>query len=113
MINTLAQTLYDKKAFNIIAIDVRGVSSMTDYFIIAEGSVPRHVQALAREVAQKAKELGLSVFHTEGESFGDWVAIDCGEVLIHIFIPELREIYALEQLWHEGKIVPLEIKVPE
>ena len=111
MIQQLAQTIYDKKGLNIIALDVREVSSMTDYFLIAEGSVERHVQALAREVVAKARELGLTVNHVEGDSSGEWAVIDCGDILIHLFIPELREKYALEEVWNEGMVIDLDIKV--
>jgi ribosome-associated protein len=109
-IQSIAQTIYDKKGFNILALDVRDVCSMTNYFIIAEGAVERHVQALSRDIVDKLKELHCDVIHIEGEQSGDWIAVDCGDIMIHILIPELREKYAIEQLWKEGKLIELDIK---
>jgi ribosome-associated protein len=111
MLNIIAQKIYDKKGFNIIGLDVREVSSLTDFFLIAEGSVERHVQALAREVLEIMENLQLPLFHVDGDQTGDWIVIDGGSILIHLFVPELREKYRLEELWHEAKIVPLSIKL--
>jgi ribosome-associated protein len=110
MIQSIAQALYDRKGSNILAIDVREVSSMTNFYIIAEGAVERHVQALSREVVAKFRELGYQVLHVEGDQTGDWMVVDCGEIMIHILTPEMRERYALEQLWKDGKLIELDIK---
>lgn len=110
MIQTIAQTIYDKKGFNILALDVREVCSMTNYFIIAEGAVERHVQALSRDVVDALEGKDHEVIHMEGEQTGDWIVVDSGDIIVHILIPELREKYALEQLWKEGKLIDLEIK---
>lgn len=110
-LNLIAQTIFDKKGFNILALDVQGVSTMTDYYVIAEGTVDRHVKSLSRELKQKLEEQGLKVLHAEGEKDGEWVVLDYGEVVIHLFIPELREKYALEELWTDGKIVDVEITI--
>src|SRR5690606_23349739 len=98
---------------NIIAIDVHEHSSLTNYFIIAEGSVERHVAALSHAVKEKVKELGGHIFKSDGDQSGDWIVMDCGEILIHLFVPSLREKYALEELWHEGSVVDLNIKTEE
>ena len=113
MLNAIAQTIYDKKGFNIIAIDVQKHSSLTDYFIIAEGSVERHVLALSHAIKDKVKEMGSNIFHVEGNQTGDWVVMDCSGILIHLFVPELREKYALEELWHDGDVVDLNIEMKE
>lgn len=113
MLQAIAQTIYDKKGFNIVAIDVQSESSLSDYFIIAEGSVERHVAALANSVKEKVKELGGHIFHMDGDQTGDWVVLDCGQILIHLFVPSLREKYSLEELWHDGKIVDLNIQIKE
>lgn len=110
-LNTLAQAIYDKKGFNILAIDLRGISSLTDALLIAEGSVDRHVQTLAKIVADKAEEIGLKAFHIDGQEMGDWIVVDCGEIMIHLFIPDMRDKYRLEQVWQEGKIVDLDVKI--
>ncbi len=113
MLQAIAQTIYDKKGFNIVAIDVQEKSSLTDYFIIAEGSVERHVSALANSVKDKVKEMGGHIFHMDGDQSGDWVVLDCGQILVHLFVPSLREHYSLEELWHEGDIVDLNIQIKE
>lgn len=110
MIHSIAQTIYDKKGFNILAIDVREVCSMTSYFIIAEGAVERHVQALTRDIIDKLKESGYDVLHVEGEQLGDWVAIDGGDIIVHVLTPPMRERYDLERLWEKGKLIELNIK---
>lgn len=113
ILNAIAQTIFDKKGFNILAIDVRDVANFTDFFIIAEGTVDRHVRALCLAVEERLTEMGHAPFHIEGKEDSDWVVMDFGDVLVHLFIPELREKYALENLWKEGKVVDLNIKYAE
>ena len=103
----ICQNIFDKKGFNIVTLDVKGVSSMTDYFVVAEGTVERHVKALANIVMELFREKNRKPVHTEGEKEGDWIVLDYGDVIIHLFIPDLREKYALEQVWKEGKVVEL------
>ena len=109
IINSIGQIIFDKKGFNVTAIDLRGVTSLTDFMIVAEGGVDRHVQAIAHEVMEKLLEKGLSPCQTEGRANGDWVVLDYGEFMIHLFAPGLRDKYRLESLWPEGKIVELQI----
>lgn len=109
----IAQTIFDKKGFNILAIDVRKISTMTDYFIIAEGSVDRHVQALGREIKDFMGKANLKPLHVEGEEQGDWLVMDYGDIVIHLFIPELRERYGFERVWHAGNVVDLDIVTEE
>lgn len=109
-LNLIAQAIYEKKGINILALDIRNVSTLTDFFIIAEGNVDRHVKALSENVREEAKKHGIDTLITEGECTGDWCVLDFGEIIVHLFIPELRQKYALEQLWSEGKIVELSLK---
>ena len=109
MIQHIGQILYSKKATNIIAIDVRGISSITDYVIIANGNVDRHVIALAKLVEEELKTFGEKTFHIEGMQNGDWIVLDYFNILIHLFVPEMRLKYQLERLWSEGKIIDLEL----
>ena len=113
MLNLIAQTIYDKKGFNIIALDVREVSSVTDYFIIAEGNVDKHVMSIAEEIRLVLKEKDIKPFCIEGMKDGDWVVLDYLDVIIHLLTPDLRSRYNLEELWKDGKIVDLEIKVSD
>lgn len=110
-LSQMAQAIYDKKGANILAIDVRGVSSLTDYFLIAEGNVERHVAALAKAVVSQQEECGFAPYHLEGMKHADWVVLDYGSIVVHFFIPEQREKYALETLWRLGKIVQLKIDI--
>jgi ribosome-associated protein len=108
-LNKIAQALYDKKGFNILCLDVRGISSLADYVIIAEGNIDRHIKALSTSVRDVLRDMGLKPLFVEGESTGDWIVIDFSEVVIHLFVSDLREKYALEELWSKAKIVDLEI----
>ncbi|MDP1608202.1 MAG: ribosome silencing factor [Chlamydiales bacterium] len=106
-----AQLIYDKKGINILALDVKGLSSITDYLLIAEGHVDRHVIALARSITEELKKLGLSPLHVEGLQMGDWVVVDYGEMMIHLFMPGYREKFSLEKLWKESKLVDLNLSL--
>ncbi len=108
-LNTIAQVIYDKKGFNILALDVQGLSSITDFLLIAEGNVDRHVSSIARGITDELDERGEKLVQAEGLKTGDWAVLDYGEVMVHIFSPGLRERYSLERLWSESKIVDLEI----
>lgn len=112
-LNAIAQKLFDKKGFNILALDVTGISTLTDYFLIAEGNVDKHVIALAKEVIEMLKQEGEIPAHVEGIKDGDWVVIDYCEIVVHLFKPGLRDKYRLEELWKEGRIVDLEFAVPD
>jgi ribosome-associated protein len=109
LLNSISQSIYNKKGFNILVIDVRNVSNMTDYLIIAEGTVDRHVKAIYRHIIESAHSLGYREEHVEGNQIGDWVVIDFVDVVVHVFIPDLREKYALEKLWKQGAIVDVEL----
>ena len=99
MLKEVCQRIYDKKGFNIIALDVRGVSTLTDFFVIAEGNVEKHVQALSKHTYDLFEQKGIRPLHIEGESAGDWVVLDAGDVIVHIFRPEIRSFYNLEKIW--------------
>ena len=109
-VRSACQAIIDKKGLNVVALDVRGISTMTDYFIIAEGTVPRHVSALAQNVDDVLRKNRLTPSHVEGLSEGEWVVLDYMDFILHLFTPELRGYYALEEIWKEGKVmkVPLE-----
>lgn len=109
-VREIAQTLFDKKGSNIIAIDVKGISSITDYVIIADGNVDRHVIALAKEVEDIMRDAGEKPDHVEGMQNGDWVVLDYFQVVIHLLVPEMREKYQLERLWPDGKVIDLSLQ---
>ncbi len=107
----IAQTIFDKKGSNIIAIDVKGISSITDYILIADGNVDRHVVSLAKEIQNVMREKGEKPAHVEGMEHGDWVVLDYFRVVIHLFLPEMRQKYQLERLWPDGKVMDLDFEV--
>ncbi len=109
ILNRIAQVIFDKKGINILGLDIRNISSLTDYVIIAEGNVDRHVIAIARAVIQILKEEGIYPVHTEGLQSGDWVVIDFMDIMVHLFMPGFREKYRLEELWKEGQILDFNI----
>lgn len=111
MLNTIAQSIYDKKGFNILSLDVRGISTMADYVVIAEGKIDRHLRALCRTIQDNLGDKGQTPFNIEGEQGGDWIVIDYGDIVVHLMIPEFRVKYELESLWKKAKIVDLVIEV--
>ena len=91
--------LDEAKAEKIITIDINKKSSIGDYMIIASGRTDRHVGAIADQIAEKLKEAGYTRVRVEGQKQCDWVLVDAGDVIIHIFRPEVREFYNLEKMW--------------
>jgi ribosome-associated protein len=106
----VCQAIVDKKGMNVLTLDVRGVSTITDYFIIAEGSVPRHVISLAQYVDDVLRKRKITPTHSEGLQEGDWVVLDYMEVIVHLFVPELRHHYALEEVWKDGNVVSIPVE---
>lgn len=91
--------LEDIKGKDIKVLDVRGKSSITDVMVFASGTSNRHLKSLADSVVVKAKAAGVLPLGVEGESGGEWVLVDLGDVVVHIMMPEIREFYNLEKLW--------------
>jgi len=92
-------SLEDDKAEDILAIDIRGKSSFADMLVVASGRSSRHVGALADHVMRNLKEAGLKDVRIEGMPQGDWVLVDAGDVIIHLFRPEVRSFYNIEKIW--------------
>ncbi|SDC74786.1 ribosome silencing factor [Ruegeria marina] len=99
LLERILSSLDDDKAEDVVQIDLRGKSSMGDYMVIASGRSTRQVSAMAEKLVQRVKdEFGFSA-KIEGKDAGDWVLIDTGDVIVHIFRPEVREFYQLEKMW--------------
>jgi ribosome-associated protein len=90
------------KAKDVVEIDVRGKTSVTDHLVIASGTSTRHVKSIADEVIRFAKKLGAMPLGVEGEREAEWVLVDLGDVIVHVMLPRVREFYALERLWTVG-----------
>ena len=102
-LNLILSRLDDMKAEETVTIDLRGKSSITDYMIVTTGRANRHVGAIAENVAKSLKENGIVAPHVEGLTSCDWVLIDSGDVIVHVFRPEVREFYNLEKMWTSDK----------
>jgi len=96
--------LEDIKARDIQLVNVMKITSVFDYIAIASADSTRQTKALANNVIEKVKEAGFHIIGTEGEGTGEWVLVDCGDIVVHIMQPAVREYYKLEELWREGKI---------
>ncbi|MEE9374802.1 MAG: ribosome silencing factor [Rhizobiaceae bacterium] len=92
-------SLDDSKAEEIITIDITGKSPVADYMVVANGRVHRHVNAVADRLMRDLKDAGLGTPKIEGMPACDWVLVDAGDVIIHIFRPEVRDFYTLEKMW--------------
>jgi len=99
----LAQTsLEDLKAKDIRVVDVRNMTSVTDYLLLASGTSGRHVRSIADTLIQSAKQAGERPLGVEGQDAGEWVLIDLNDVIVHVMQPRTREFYKLEDLWALG-----------
>jgi ribosome-associated protein len=89
----------DKKAMQVLVLDMRDASSMTDYFLICSGGSERQVQAIADAIDEQLSQSGIASLGVEGYREGHWILMDYGDLIVHIFSGETREFYGLEQLW--------------
>ena len=92
-------SLEDSKAENIVSIDIQGKSSLADHMVVASGRSHRHVAAAADHLIKVLKEGGFGAARVEGLPGADWVLIDAGDVIVHVFRPEIREFYNIEKMW--------------
>jgi ribosome-associated protein len=107
-----AGILLDRKANDVVLLSLKGVSDMTDYFLIASGTSDTHVRALGNAVMEDLKkETGQTAHHAEGLSQGRWVLLDYVDFVVHVFHPTLRNFYQIERLWADAEVIPLEAAV--
>ncbi|HET9047502.1 MAG TPA: ribosome silencing factor [Chiayiivirga sp.] len=99
---SIRDALEHLKAHDIIEIDVRGKSGVTDTMVIASGTSTRHVSSIAAEVQRRARAIGNPPIGVEGEREGEWVLVDLGDAIVHVMLPRVRDLYTLERLWGEG-----------
>ena len=94
-----------KKAMDVVLLDLRPLSVEVDAFLICHGTSLRHVKALCEATREKLKNIGDTVFLTEGLAEGNWVLMDCGDFLVHIFNEKSRDFYRLEDLWSHASVI--------
>jgi ribosome-associated protein len=104
-----AELAGDRKAKDLLVLDLRGISSATDYFLIASGTSDTHVKSIADHVIEELKKEGVRPSHVEGLRAGRWVLIDYIDFVVHVFHPAAREFYQLERLWGDAPTQSLQI----
>jgi len=112
LLGLIVHTLDEGKAEDIIVIDLEGKSSLADHLVIASGRSSRQVTALAEQVATKLKDAGHGRVPIEGKAHGDWVLLDAGDIIVHLFRPEVRAFYNLEKMWGTAPMPLIEAGQP-
>ena len=102
-----AQLCLEYRANDVVLLDLRGVSDMTDYFIVASGTSDTHVRSLGEHLMEDMKKAGTAANHVEGLPQGRWVLLDFVDFVVHLFHPTLRSFYQLERLWGDAEVVPI------
>ena len=105
LLSAIEESLDDDQAIDVISIDLDGKTGIADCMVIASGRSSRHVGAMADHLVTKLKQAGIKGISVEGQKHCDWVLIDAGDVLVHLFRPEVREFYKLEKLWGDAAAI--------
>lgn len=105
LLNLALAAAEDKKAMNVVALDLRGISLISDYFVICHGNSDTQVQSIATEIRKRVHEAGLEIRGVEGMDSARWVLMDLGDVIVHIFHRDERDYYNIERLWSDAKVV--------
>ncbi|WP_449620589.1 ribosome silencing factor [Robertmurraya sp. Marseille-Q9965] len=104
LLKTAVKAADDKRAEDIVALNMKGISLIADYFVICHGNSDKQVQAIAREIKDKAEENGYDVRRMEGFDEARWILVDLGDVVAHVFHRDERSYYNLERLWGDAPI---------
>ncbi|WP_422785264.1 ribosome silencing factor [Qipengyuania benthica] len=107
LLDLVLQQLDDDQAQEVVTIDLEGKSSIADHMVIASGRSTRQVAAIAQKLAEKIKQAGFGPVKLEGLPAGDWVLLDAGDIIVHLFRPEVRSFYNLERMWAFGDAPPV------
>ena len=99
LVKTVVAALDEMKAVNVKVMDVRDVTDVSDCMVVASGNSDRHVRSIADRVVERTKQAGFRPLGVEGERDGEWVLVDCNDVIVHVMLPRVREFYGLESLW--------------
>jgi len=107
LLQIIVEAADNKRAEDITALDIEGVSLLADYFVIMDASSQRQVQAIAENVEEQVEKAGYDVQNVEGKGGSSWILLDLGDIVVHVFQKETREFYNLEKLWADAKKVDL------
>jgi len=102
-LNLILTRLEDSKAFDAVSIDLKGKTSLADFMVVASGSSNRHVASIADHLTEALEKAGVTRVRVEGMPHCDWVLIDAGDVIVHVFRPEVREFYNIEKMWSRAR----------
>ncbi|ANE47268.1 ribosomal silencing factor RsfS [Paenibacillus swuensis] len=107
LLEAVVRAAEDKKAMNVVALNLEGISLVADYFVICHGNSDTQVNAITTEIKKQADSVGVALRGVEGTDTGRWVLIDLGDVVVHVFHRDEREYYNIERLWSDAKVVEL------
>lgn len=113
LLTTVVEAAEEKKADNIVVLNVQGLSSFADYFVICHGNSVKQVQAIAREIKKSADKSGIDIGRLEGFQEARWILLDLGNVVVHVFHRDEREHYNLERLWGDAPREKVSSKIAE
>ena len=111
-VRTVIDAMEDKKAFNLVVLDLRDTEAFTDFFVVASGQSNRQVKAITNAIDLSLKAKGMRPTHMEGYDHAEWVLMDCFDIIIHIFTEQTREHYDLERLWGSAKRIAIQPTPP-
>jgi len=103
-----ARAALDKRATDLVLLDVRAVSSIADYFLVCNGKSTTHMETISDAILAELKAEGIRPLHAEGVAESGWILLDYGDVLMHVFLEDTRAYYALERLWGDAPVLPLD-----
>jgi ribosome-associated protein len=103
-----ARAALDRKAMDLVVLDVQGLSGVTDYFLVCSGRSTTHLESITDAIREELRGDGVRPLHTEGTSASGWVLLDYGDVLVHVFLEDTRQYYALERLWGDAPSISVD-----
>ena len=103
-----ARAALDRKAIDLVVLDVQGLSGVTDYFLVCSGRSTTHLKSIADAIREELKDDGVRPLHSEGSTESGWVLLDYGDVLMHVFLEDTRAYYALERLWGDAPSISVD-----
>ena len=108
LVRRAANVIQENRGVDVVVLNLKGVTDMTDFFVIASGTSDTHVRALGDHVMEELAKDGAKAHHVEGLTQGRWVLLDYVDFVVHVFHPTLRNFYQLERLWSDAEVVPLD-----